>query len=217
VLLARLGPAYVDALGAQRRLLRHAWGAHGGTELGTEGDSFFVVFPTAAQAVAASAAAQRALADHSGAGGEQLRVRIGIHTGTADQGSPENHRGARGRARGRRTGPEPGVPARTQRSRRRSEGAGGVPRRSGFAASEPDPDDCLRSHLHGCAAPDRGTRTGPRCCTARRSRCASVSRCPTRTRSRSCRRSWTYWEGLSRLPTGGGSAGPAGVTRSRRC
>jgi hypothetical protein len=41
VLLARLGPAYVEALDAQRRLLRQAWATHGGTELGTEGDSFF--------------------------------------------------------------------------------------------------------------------------------------------------------------------------------
>jgi predicted ATPase/class 3 adenylate cyclase len=81
VLLGRLGPAYVEALDAQRRLLRHAWSTHGGTELGTEGDSFFVVFPTAAQAVAAAADAQRALAEHSWPGGEQLRVRIGVHTG----------------------------------------------------------------------------------------------------------------------------------------
>jgi predicted ATPase/class 3 adenylate cyclase len=88
VLLSRLGPAYVEALHAQRRLLRMAWSAHGGTELGTEGDSFFVVFPTAAQAVAAAAAAQRALAEHSWPDGQQLRVRIGIHTGT-----PEVHDG----------------------------------------------------------------------------------------------------------------------------
>ena len=40
VLLTRLGPAYADALGGQRQVLRRAWAEHGGTELGTEGDSF---------------------------------------------------------------------------------------------------------------------------------------------------------------------------------
>jgi len=49
VLLARLGPAYAEALNGQRRVLRSAWSSHSGTELGTEGDSFFVVFPTAGQ------------------------------------------------------------------------------------------------------------------------------------------------------------------------
>jgi class 3 adenylate cyclase len=43
--LNRLGPGYADALDAQRQVLRKAWAAHGGTELGTEGDSFFVVSP----------------------------------------------------------------------------------------------------------------------------------------------------------------------------
>ena len=33
-LLSRLGAAFVDALDAQRRILREAWTSHGGTELG---------------------------------------------------------------------------------------------------------------------------------------------------------------------------------------
>jgi len=41
-------------LDGQRRVLRKAWAEHGGTEMGTEGDSFFVVFPTAERAVAAA-------------------------------------------------------------------------------------------------------------------------------------------------------------------
>jgi class 3 adenylate cyclase len=42
VLLSRLGPAYADALERQRMVFRQAWAAHGGMEMGTEGDSFFV-------------------------------------------------------------------------------------------------------------------------------------------------------------------------------
>ncbi len=36
---------YGDILALHRELLRAAWAAHGGTEVGTEGDSFFVVYP----------------------------------------------------------------------------------------------------------------------------------------------------------------------------
>jgi predicted ATPase/class 3 adenylate cyclase len=82
VLLSRLGPAYVQALDGQRQVLRKAWAGHGGTELGTEGDSFFVVFPTAERAVAAAAQGQRELAVYPWPGGETVRVRIGIHTGS---------------------------------------------------------------------------------------------------------------------------------------
>lgn len=88
LLLSRLGPAYVDALDGQRAVLRSAWAAHGGTELGTEGDSFFVAFATAENAVAAAAQAQRELAASSWPAGEQVRVRMGIHTG-----SPQVHDG----------------------------------------------------------------------------------------------------------------------------
>jgi predicted ATPase/class 3 adenylate cyclase len=81
-LLARLGNAYRDALDAQRQILRRAWADHGGVEMGTEGDSFFVVFTTASAAVAGAVQAQRDLAAFGWPGGEQVKVRIGIHTGS---------------------------------------------------------------------------------------------------------------------------------------
>ncbi len=66
-----------------RELLRTAFAAHGGEEQGTEGDSFFVVFPAAGDAVAAAAAAQRAIAAESWPAGAEVRVRMGIHAGEA--------------------------------------------------------------------------------------------------------------------------------------
>jgi predicted ATPase len=48
----------------------------------TQGDAFFVAFPTAPAAVAAAGAATRALAAHAWPEGAPLRVRIGLHTGT---------------------------------------------------------------------------------------------------------------------------------------
>jgi predicted ATPase/class 3 adenylate cyclase len=72
---------YAGALAAQRELLRAAFAARGGRELGTEGDSFFVVFPSAREAVAAVAAAQRALAAHPWPRQMPVRVRMGLHTG----------------------------------------------------------------------------------------------------------------------------------------
>jgi predicted ATPase len=55
-------------------------------ELGTEGDSFFVAFPSAPEAVAAAAQAQLALAQHVWPGRESVKVRMGLHTG-----SPQVH------------------------------------------------------------------------------------------------------------------------------
>jgi hypothetical protein len=48
---------------------------------GTEGDSFFVVFESAAAAVACCVAAQRALGGHEWPGGAAVRVRMGLHSG----------------------------------------------------------------------------------------------------------------------------------------
>jgi predicted ATPase/class 3 adenylate cyclase len=81
-LLSRLGPAYADALDAQRDILRRAWSAHDGIELGTEGDSFYVVFADAGAAVAAAVVGQLALAAHPWPDDEPVRVRMGIHTGS---------------------------------------------------------------------------------------------------------------------------------------
>ena len=82
LLLNRLGDAYSDALDVHRRILRQAWAALDGVELGTEGDSFFVVFRGAPEAVTATAQAQRELDAYTWPAGERLRVRMGVHTGT---------------------------------------------------------------------------------------------------------------------------------------
>ena len=94
-LLQRLGTTtYADALAEHRRVLREAFSNHGGVEVDTQGDSFFIAFSTAHAALAAAADAQQALS----AG--PIRVRIGIHTGTPHVTSegyvgPDVHRAAR--------------------------------------------------------------------------------------------------------------------------
>jgi predicted ATPase/class 3 adenylate cyclase len=80
-LLQQLGPNYARVLGEHQALLRAAWAAHGGVEVDTQGDSFFVAFPSAPQAVAAAAQATQALAAHVWSEGTAVRVRMGLHTG----------------------------------------------------------------------------------------------------------------------------------------
>jgi len=80
-LLNDLGDRYGEALSAQRALLRSAFSSFGGQEMGTEGDSFFVVFESALDAVGCCVAAQRALAAHDWPGGVAVRVRMGMHSG----------------------------------------------------------------------------------------------------------------------------------------
>ncbi|HEV2239021.1 MAG TPA: tetratricopeptide repeat protein [Ktedonobacterales bacterium] len=81
-LLQQLGDDYARALGEHQALLRAAFAAHGGAEVDTQGDAFFVAFPTVPRAVAAAADATRALAEHDWPQGATLRVRIGLHVGT---------------------------------------------------------------------------------------------------------------------------------------
>src|SRR3712207_9328627 len=76
----RLGERWPEALDLQRRIARAAWSSHAGTEMGTEGDSFFVVFKTAGDAVAAAVEAQQSLTGAAWPGGEPGRVGLGNHT-----------------------------------------------------------------------------------------------------------------------------------------
>jgi predicted ATPase/class 3 adenylate cyclase len=77
-----LGPErYGTVLERHRALLRDAFTAGGGTEVGTEGDSFFVVFERPAAAVGAAADAQRRLAAEPWPDDGAVRVRMGIHSG----------------------------------------------------------------------------------------------------------------------------------------
>jgi class 3 adenylate cyclase len=88
-LLRELGEAYGPVQDDQMRLMRGAFTEGGGTVIRTEGDAFFVVFPTAGGAVLAAASAQRAFASHAWSHGRPLRVRMGIHTGEGPLGGDD--------------------------------------------------------------------------------------------------------------------------------
>jgi DNA-binding SARP family transcriptional activator len=80
-LLQALGDQYLALLADHHRILREVFARWHGREVGAEGDSFFVSFPRAAGALAATVEAQRALTTHDWPAGAQVRVRMGLHTG----------------------------------------------------------------------------------------------------------------------------------------
>ena len=91
--------AYGETLGIHRAIVERAAGEQGGVVFGSEGDAVFVAFASAAGAIRAAVAAQRALAGHAWVGGD-VRVRMGIHTGevlvvAGDYVGIEVHRAAR--------------------------------------------------------------------------------------------------------------------------
>ena len=75
---------YRELRDRHRTILRAVWVANGGREQGTEGDSFFVVFPEASTAVEAAVAGQRALAAEPWPDDAPIRVRMGLHSGGAE-------------------------------------------------------------------------------------------------------------------------------------
>jgi predicted ATPase/class 3 adenylate cyclase len=94
-LLHELGThAYAEALADHRRVVREVISSRGGVEVDTQGDAFFVAFPSAPASVEAAEDLTQALAEGS------IRVRIGIHSGTplvTDEGyvGHDVHRAAR--------------------------------------------------------------------------------------------------------------------------
>src|SRR5690349_6679919 len=73
-LLHELGDGYGKVLAEHRRVLRDAFAHHGGVEVDTQGDAFFVAFARASDALAAAHDATDALDG-------PIRVRVGVHTG----------------------------------------------------------------------------------------------------------------------------------------
>ena len=77
-LLQKVGAeGYAAALAEYRRVVRDATARNGGVEMDTQGDSLFVAFAFASAGVAAA----RELSEGLAAG--EVRVRVGVHTGTA--------------------------------------------------------------------------------------------------------------------------------------
>jgi len=74
-LLHELGDDYADALAEHRRVLREAFDRHGGVEVDTQGDAFFVAFARVKDGLAAAAEGRQAL------DGGRVRIRMGLHTG----------------------------------------------------------------------------------------------------------------------------------------
>jgi class 3 adenylate cyclase/dipeptidyl aminopeptidase/acylaminoacyl peptidase len=85
------GAALLDVY---RRLVRETIAHHGGAEIRTEGDSFYVVFPSASSAVAGGLGIVAAAAAESAADPEHpIRVGVGVHAGEAVE-APEGYVGS---------------------------------------------------------------------------------------------------------------------------
>jgi DNA-binding NarL/FixJ family response regulator/class 3 adenylate cyclase len=99
-LVRDLGDGYPAVLAESRRLQREALEAVGGEEIDCRADEIFAAFEDASAAVDAALAAQRAFARHEWPGDSRVRVRMGLHTGTASVGEDgytglDVHRAAR--------------------------------------------------------------------------------------------------------------------------
>lgn len=80
-LLQKLGEHYARVLSAHHEIARACFEINRGRIVDTQGDSFFVAFPRALDAVNAAMQAQHALADYAWGDDVRVRVRMGLHTG----------------------------------------------------------------------------------------------------------------------------------------
>jgi YVTN family beta-propeller protein len=82
-LVKQLRDRYPAVLADHQRLLRAAFGAHGGHEVDTQGDSFFIAFASAREALLAAVDGQLALLSQAWPDDAEVKVRMGLHTGQA--------------------------------------------------------------------------------------------------------------------------------------
>ena len=115
-LLKQLRERYGEVLAEHRRILRAAFDEHGGQEIDTQGDAFFVAFRKATDAALAAVDAQRGLAEHAWPDGRG-----------ASRANGDAHRRAERRRRG--------VP-RARRSSRGADHGGGARRSSAPVAGD---------------------------------------------------------------------------------
>jgi WD40 repeat protein/class 3 adenylate cyclase/energy-coupling factor transporter ATP-binding protein EcfA2 len=80
-LLERLREQYAILLDEHQQILRASFDRWNGSEIDTQGDSFFAVFPRAIDAVCCVIEAQRELMAHEWPQAAVVRVRMGLHTG----------------------------------------------------------------------------------------------------------------------------------------
>jgi len=83
--------AWETMLGWHNTTLREVFTAHGGEEISTTGDGFFVSFDSPDTAIAAAIAIQRRLAEHRTSQGFAPQVRIGLHASDATQVGGDFH------------------------------------------------------------------------------------------------------------------------------
>jgi len=91
-LLQQHPTGYRSLLERHAAIIRAALTDHDGLEVSTEGDAFFAVFRSPADAVSAAVDAQRRLAATDWPEGTALRVRMGLHTGEGTLGG-DNYAG----------------------------------------------------------------------------------------------------------------------------
>ena len=81
-LLERIGAGYPQLLTVYREITERAVDRHGGAIFGSEGDGLFAAFGEAPAAVSSAVESQRDFRGASWPDGAQVKVRMGIHTGT---------------------------------------------------------------------------------------------------------------------------------------
>ena len=99
-LLHELGDRYGEVLAQHHLLMRRAFSRHRGVEVSTDGDAFFVVFPSVPDAINAAIEVQHELYRQAASEPIPVAVRMGLHTGDAEligdnYGGLDVHRAAR--------------------------------------------------------------------------------------------------------------------------